>query len=47
VAVKWTKSQRASVQRVLSRHPIESNRCENAAQGIVTIGRQRDPDAQV
>lgn len=47
MAVKWTKSQRESVQRVLSRHPVQSNRCEDAARSIVTISRQRDPDAQV
>jgi hypothetical protein len=47
VAVNWTESQRARVQRVLSRHPIESNRCENAARSIVTIGREREPAAQV
>jgi hypothetical protein len=47
VAVKWSESQHQKVQRVLSRHPPDSNRCENAARSIVTIGRERDEDAQV
>lgn len=32
---------------MLWRHPIASNRCENAARRVLTISQERDPTAQV
>jgi hypothetical protein len=47
MAIAWTPDQRRRVEALLARHQFDTGRCETAARGILPVGRERDPNAQI
>lgn len=46
MALEWSPGDRAEIDAVLGDHPVDSNRCVQAARGLLPIARRRDREAR-
>jgi hypothetical protein len=46
MAIGWTDPERRDVSDILTRHPVTSNRCADAAREILPVAKGRDPEAK-
>lgn len=47
MAIRWKTQQRRAVERILDDHPVNSGRCQEAAELILPVAKEQDREARI